>query len=185
MSKIVGHAHHKLRTPIIKLRGSGSASPIPRRRREVAMRKMRLPKHLPLPVIDLLLLALPAFIVPARNRLSAFRSPNAPTATQPAHRQTSTEGYGRVPLSFEANQGQADPRAKFISRGSGYTLFLTSDEAVLALRSQKPGAALSEAKGVRSQKQEGRPWSLVPGHLQRTRDSVQGTKDKGPGTNDV
>src|SRR5438477_6213845 len=66
--------------------------------------------------------------------------------------------YGKLPLSFEANQGQTDPRVKFLSRGKGYTLFLTGDEAVLSLRSQKPDAALSEAKGVRSQKHEGRPW---------------------------
>src|SRR6266571_6955706 len=71
------------------------------------------------------------------------------------------ESYGKLPLSFEANKGQADPRVKFISRGSGYTLFLTSDEAVLALRSQKPDAALSEAKGVRSQKDKSRQWSVV------------------------
>jgi hypothetical protein len=41
--------------------------------------------------------------------------------------------YGMLPLSFEANQGQANPRVKFISRGSGYSLFLTSTEIVLAL----------------------------------------------------
>ena len=48
--------------------------------------------------------------------------------------------YGKLPLSFEANQGQTDPEVKFLSRGSGYTLFLTSNEAVLALRkaSQRP-----------------------------------------------
>jgi hypothetical protein len=43
------------------------------------------------------------------------------------------EGYGRLPLSFEANQGQTDGQVKFLSRGSGYNLFLTSTEAVLAL----------------------------------------------------
>jgi hypothetical protein len=47
------------------------------------------------------------------------------------------ENYGKLPLSFEANQGQTDPRVKFLSRGHGYALFLTGDEAVLALRSQK------------------------------------------------
>jgi hypothetical protein len=45
------------------------------------------------------------------------------------------QNYGRSPLSFEANQGQAEARVKFLSRGRGYTLFLTADEAVLALRS--------------------------------------------------
>ncbi len=44
------------------------------------------------------------------------------------------EAYGQLPLSFEANAGQTDPKVDFISRGSGYALFLTSREAVLALR---------------------------------------------------
>jgi len=42
--------------------------------------------------------------------------------------------YGRLPLSFEVNRGQTDARVKFLARGPGYTLFLTGDEAVLALR---------------------------------------------------
>jgi hypothetical protein len=41
--------------------------------------------------------------------------------------------YGRLPLSFEANQGQSDGQVKFLSRGRGYTLFLTSTEAVLSV----------------------------------------------------
>src|SRR2546423_188942 len=48
------------------------------------------------------------------------------------------EAYGKLPLSFEANQGQTDSRVKFLSRGSSYTLFLRSAEAVLAL--SKPAA---------------------------------------------
>jgi hypothetical protein len=44
------------------------------------------------------------------------------------------ETYGKLPLSFEANQGQSDKQVKFLSRGQGYTLFLTGDEAVLSLR---------------------------------------------------
>src|SRR5437660_1878837 len=132
-------------------------SPVPRRQREVAMCETRRRKHVPMPVIALLLLALPAFIVPAGNRSSAFPSRNAPTATQPAHRQSSTESYGKLPLSFEANQGQTDPRVKFLSRGSGYTLFLTGDEAVLALRSRQS--------------------SVVSSQLQKTTDHAQRTTD--------
>jgi hypothetical protein len=41
--------------------------------------------------------------------------------------------YGQIPLSFEANEGQTDPTVQFLSRGSGYSLFLTSQEAVLSL----------------------------------------------------
>jgi hypothetical protein len=52
----------------------------------------------------------------------------------PAARARAIESYGRLPLSFEANAGQAGQRVKFLSRGSRYTLFLTSNEAVLALR---------------------------------------------------
>src|SRR5882762_11079194 len=44
------------------------------------------------------------------------------------------DSYGNLPLSFEANHGQADGRVKFLSRTGGYTLFLTGDEAVLWLR---------------------------------------------------
>ncbi|HKB15149.1 MAG TPA: SBBP repeat-containing protein, partial [Planctomycetota bacterium] len=36
-------------------------------------------------------------------------------------------------LVFEANRGQTDGSVQFLSRGRGYTLFLTSTEAVLAL----------------------------------------------------
>lgn len=44
------------------------------------------------------------------------------------------EVYGRLPLSFEANRGQTDARVNFLSRASGYSLFLTPGEAVLVLR---------------------------------------------------
>ena len=44
------------------------------------------------------------------------------------------ERFGSLPLSFEANEGQVDRAVKFLSRGAGYDLFLTGDEAVLLLR---------------------------------------------------
>jgi hypothetical protein len=46
----------------------------------------------------------------------------------------SAPDYGKLPLSFEANEGQADSRVRFVSRGGGYSLFLTGDEALFALR---------------------------------------------------
>ena len=52
----------------------------------------------------------------------------------PVQRVNVVESYGRVPLAFEANQGQTNPQVKFISRGPGYGLFLTTSEAVLTLR---------------------------------------------------
>lgn len=41
--------------------------------------------------------------------------------------------YGKLPLAFEVNRGQTDAEVEFLSRGRGYTLFLTPDEAVLNL----------------------------------------------------
>jgi hypothetical protein len=53
------------------------------------------------------------------------------------------EMYGKLPLSFEANQGQTSSQVKFIARGPGYVLFLTGDEAVLSLRPKNAGNLLS------------------------------------------
>src|SRR5258708_36116471 len=51
-----------------------------------------------------------------------------------------------LPLSFEPNRGQTDPRVKFFSRGRGYQLFLPSAAAVpafprVACHSRAPGAS--------------------------------------------
>lgn len=48
------------------------------------------------------------------------------------------DSYGKLPLSFEANQGQTDARVKFLSRAGGYTVFLTGDEAVLEVKASAP-----------------------------------------------
>ena len=43
--------------------------------------------------------------------------------------------YAALPLAFEKNEGQADPQIQYVARGKGYTLFLTSGDAVLSLAS--------------------------------------------------
>lgn len=53
--------------------------------------------------------------------------------------------YASLPLSFEANRGQTDPSVNFLSRGQGYTLFLTGREAVLTLRS---ASSVAKAHGA-------------------------------------
>jgi uncharacterized protein (TIGR03437 family) len=40
---------------------------------------------------------------------------------------------GRIPMSFSPNQGQADPRVKFLSQGPGHKLSLSPTEAMLTL----------------------------------------------------
>src|SRR6266404_656815 len=49
--------------------------------------------------------------------------------------QVSTAQLRAAPMSFEANRGQTVDSVRFLSRGPGYTLFLTPREAVLSLRS--------------------------------------------------
>ncbi|MGH7308335.1 MAG: SBBP repeat-containing protein [Candidatus Rokuibacteriota bacterium] len=39
-----------------------------------------------------------------------------------------------IPMVFEANHGQTDPGVKFLSRGPGFTLFVTESETVMADR---------------------------------------------------
>ena len=64
-----------------------------------------------------------------------------------------------LPLSFEANQGQTDDQVKFMSRGSGYTLFLTATEAVLTLSkaAQTEPRHSSELVSVTDVLEEGQP----------------------------
>jgi Beta-propeller repeat len=50
------------------------------------------------------------------------------------HSQSPSLKQSNLPLYFEANQGQTDGRVKFLSRGAGYSLFLTEDGATLSLR---------------------------------------------------
>ncbi len=41
---------------------------------------------------------------------------------------SASAAYAKLPIGFEPNRGQSDPRVRFLSRGSGYTLFLTRRE---------------------------------------------------------
>ena len=69
-------------------------------------------------------------------------------------------GYGKLPLSFEANQGQSAAAVKFMARGNGYSLFLTDSAAVLSMSkgslaharptSEKPDAGHSSNPGFQT-----------------------------------
>ena len=54
------------------------------------------------------------------------------TSTRPPPGTRILETYGRLSLSFEPNRGQTDGQVQFLSRGWGYTLFLTANQAVLS-----------------------------------------------------
>jgi hypothetical protein len=56
--------------------------------------------------------------------------------------------YGKLPLTFEENQGQTDARVKFMARGNGYTVFLSDDETTtlrLIAPSTEPAGPLHRA----------------------------------------
>jgi hypothetical protein len=74
-----------------------------------------------------------AFEATAAQPIAALDSP--PTgSTTPAR---AADALLRVPLSFERNQGQADPSIEFLARGPGYGLFLTHEAVVIGLASPK------------------------------------------------
>ena len=97
--------------------------------------------------------------IPGSNGQSAWRVDSiaksdtlvSPLAlADPATRSKVAEAYNRAPLSFEENLGQADARVKFLSRGNGYNLFLTSTEAMFAFskaRKLAHGKRITEKAG--------------------------------------
>ena len=68
--------------------------------------------------------------------------PNAATSRPSSPRPTIAqvrEAYARLPLSFEANRGQADESVDFVARGAGYTLALSPTSAVFGLQNSGCG----------------------------------------------
>jgi hypothetical protein len=105
--------------------------------------------------------------IPADRRITGVPAQNQPRLVA---------SYGKLPLSFEVNRGQTDPQVKFLSRGRGYTLFLTGDAAVLEVqepgfRSQESG---SETKGTRATSGSQRTTGHGPG----TTPLIQNPKSK-------
>lgn len=84
----------------------------------------------------LLLWALPMTMLPHVKAKATATPKSAPSEL------TAAENYGKLPLHFEPNQGQSAKQVKFLSRGQGYTLFLTPDEAVFSLRNSDKKSVL-------------------------------------------
>ena len=90
------------------------------------------------------LVVAPAFVSLRRPVIGTSVAARAPQAANPRI----VDSYGKLPLSFEANQGQTDSQVKFVSRGTGYSLFLTSTEAVLSLKAPSSSAVVLKMKLV-------------------------------------
>jgi hypothetical protein len=81
---------------------------------------------------------LSAHVISVGRPVSSGQSPTIATSSHTAAMTDSarariSETYGKLPLHFEANLGQIDGQVKFLTRGPGYTMFLTANEAVIAL----------------------------------------------------
>lgn len=105
-------------------------------------------------ILSALLLFLPArgsIATPVREA-AAPPPPRELSAPDAAARARLINAFGQLPLSFEPNVGQADPRVQFLARGRGYNLFLTSDGALLALGGNKNKSNVSQKASRRGDK---------------------------------
>ena len=89
------------------------------------------------------------------------------THTRGAERRVSNGGpapraasAARLPLIFERNDGQADPRVRYMARGLGYQLFFTDGGATLSFR---PAAEGAEADVLRMRLIGASPRAAVTG----------------------
>ena len=86
------------------------------------------------------LLLLAIFLLTPSTASPSTNPVSAPISQATKNRIQAT--FLSAPLHFEPNQGQTDEQVKFLARGAGYQMFLTSTEAVMVLR---------EASGTRQQ----------------------------------
>ncbi len=102
-----------------------------------------------------------------RPRPTADVGRPAPRRDAGAERERAEELLAKLPLSFEANVGQVrgggGDAVKFVSRGPGYNLFLTANEAVLSLDRHAAGPKQDESGrgGVKKQARARRGRSAV------------------------
>src|SRR6185295_9307250 len=82
-----------------------------------------------LSLLILLALGLAAIFAPK----SAGISVESPIIPHTQNTEAARAGFGQLPLSFEVNQGQADPRVRFLARGQGYGIFLTDNGAAFSV----------------------------------------------------
>jgi hypothetical protein len=93
--------------------------------------------------------------VPLINQSAGVVSPISASKADPKAQARILDSYGKLPLSFEANHGQADAQVKFLSRTGGYSLFLTEDEAVFTLSEGKANAHKAKITGTARTLQSG------------------------------
>jgi hypothetical protein len=113
--------------------------------------------------------------IPARMILSSFcllvlttwaqgqTTASSPRALTDNQRARIVEDFGKLPLAFEANEGQSDSQVKFLARGAGYSLFLTPTGAVLTLQPSAGSAQRSTGAVLRMKLLHADPKAIVAG----------------------
>jgi hypothetical protein len=73
-----------------------------------------------------------------------------PARTDAATRERINQQYARLPLAFERNDGQVDRPVEFLSRGAGYSVFLSADgEALVTVGGAEKAALRLKPLGAR------------------------------------
>lgn len=94
----------------------------------------------------------------SQTRPPPYRSSRAaPVADRSTPSPPVAVDYAKLPMSFEANQGQSADRVKFLAHASGYSLFLTDEEAVLSLPDGSPPSALRHSEQLSGHARASRP----------------------------
>src|SRR5215475_15316059 len=78
-------------------------------------------------------------------------APRANQEDEAATKDRVKRQYGRLPMNFEVNQGQAGDSVRFLSRGHGYQVFLTDNEVALVLQnsvSNESGASNAQPESL-------------------------------------
>jgi len=95
------------------------------------------PKRVALSAVLPAVIAVSALWLAGSPRILPGTAPGPIAATMPVRDFSSSAvraSFAEMPLAFERNQGQTDSRVRFLSRGSGYTLFLTGKSAVIEVQ---------------------------------------------------
>jgi hypothetical protein len=79
-------------------------------------------------------------LIPVSRASRKAPAPVAITRADSTAQSRLAAAYGKLPLRLELNAGQTDASVRFLSRGPGYALFLTGNEAVLSLEKRSPKA---------------------------------------------
>jgi hypothetical protein len=113
---------------------------------------------------------------------SLARSDSGFVSAEPAGRKGDAgrqrpAGYANSPLKFEENQGQTAREVRYVSHGTGYELFLTPREAVLALHpARRPDPSPMHRMAYSQMQSDGRKGEKTAVLRMRLANANKGTK---------